>query len=169
MKIYFRQKAIGSINHIQLVAGSVFLICGLFIYLLVRCPDQIFFIYTFHLPSFYDQYHEKLFAVLSNNLPSFLHACSFSFLTCAFLPLQSRKKIAMVCLGWATINVLCEIGQLMTPNTNIPLPIQKNTLILKYFRYGTFDIMDIVFTLIGCCFAYCILIKTSKGGKNEII
>lgn len=164
---------INGINIKQLFAGFVTLLLGIFLYLLDRRPDQVFFIYAFGLPSLYNPEHSKIFRELSSNLPSFFHVCSFSLLTCAFLPSQSKKAFVIACMSWAGVNILFEIGQLITPSTllNIPHYFTENKAymhVISYLRYGTFDFIDIIFAIFGGLIAYCILIITFKGGDNEI-
>lgn len=170
------RKEINKINIKRLIAGFAMLLLGLFLYLFDRRPDQVFFIYAFGLPSLYNPAHLKIFGELSSYLPSLLHVCSFSLLTCAFLPSESKKTFVIACMSWAGVNILFEIGQLITPTTtmlNIPHCLTENKSFLhvySYFQYGTFDFIDIIFAIIGGLVAYFILklTITFKGGVNEI-
>lgn len=164
---------IDEVNLKQLIAGLAILFLGVCLYLHDRRPDQAFFIYAFRLPSFYNPEHQKLFRELSSNLPSFLHVCSFSLLTCALLPSQSRKRYLKAGIFWIAINTIFEVGQLITPSTflNVPVYFSENRAfmhILRYFQYGTFDFLDIIFSILGGLIAYYIQIITFKGGDNEI-
>lgn len=166
-------KKVNAVNIKQLIAGFATLLLGLSLYLLDRRPDQVFFIYTFGLPSLYNPEHSKIFGALSSNLPSFLHVCSFSLLTCALLPSQSKKKFVIACMSWAGVNIMFEIGQLITTSTllNIPHYFTKNKIfmhVFSYLQYGTFDFIDIIFAMLGSLIAYCILIITLKGEADEI-
>jgi type IV secretory pathway VirB6-like protein len=151
----------------QLTLGFAALLLGVLLYMVDRQPDQIFFIHAFRLPSFYNPHHSKLFGEISNNLPSFFHVCSFSLLTSALLKAQSKNKFAKICICWTGVNVIFEIGQLLTTDT---LTSAQNYLrdkdflsfIYKYFQYGSFDNLDILFSVIGGICAYFILINTYK-------
>lgn len=160
------------VNIKLLIAGFTMLLLGVFLYLYERRPDQVFFIYAFRLPSFYNPEHLKIFGNLSSSLPSFLHVCSFSLLTFAFLPSQSKINIVITCMSWTVVNILFEIGQSITSSTmiNIPYSFFDNRAfryVIKYFQNGTFDFIDIIFAICGGFFAYCVLILTSKGGYCE--
>lgn len=155
----------------QLIAGFTILLLGVFLYLHDRRPDQVFFIYTFRLPSLYNPEHSKIFGELGSNLPSFLHVCSFSLLTCALLPQQSKKKYVIACTSWSGVNILFEIGQLIATSAllNIPHWFTWNKIGINFFsylQYGTFDFIDIIFAMFGGISAYCILV-TLKGKDNE--
>jgi len=156
----------------QLITGFFLLFIGIFFYLYVRRPDQIFFIYAFSLPSFYHPEHSKIFGELSSSLPTFLHVSSFSLLTFAFLPSKSKKNIIITCMSWTIINIIFEIGQLLSKVTTIYVPhvfLGNRVLnyIIRYFQDGTFDFIDIIFAILGGSFAYCFIILTSKGGYCE--
>lgn len=160
------------VNIKRLIAGFAMLLLGVFLYLYDRRPDQVFFIYAFRLPSFYNSEHPKIFGELGGSLPSFLHACSFSLITCSLLPSQSKKKFLIVCMSWVAVNILFEIGQSITSFTlsNIPPSFFENrafNYIIRYLQYGTFDFIDIIFAIFGGLFAYCFIILTSKGGYCE--
>jgi len=172
MEATAKVKRTNSINIRPLGIGSAMLLLGVLIYLLDRHPDQVFFIYALKLPYFHHPEHRRLFGEIGLNLPSFLHGCSFSLLICSMLPSQTKRNYFIVCVVWATISNLFEFGQLIKPLTIIYIPrfLLENSAFMhtiNYFRYGTFDYMDILFAVLGCLFAYCILIITHKGGDHE--
>ena len=172
METTLKNKKIDSINIKQLAIGCTLLLLGVLIYMLDRNSEQVFFIYAFKLPYFHHPEYRKMFGEVSMSLPSFLHGCSFSLLTCAFLPLQNKRNCFIVCLIWAIIDILFEFGQLIKPftSTDIPPFLSNNKVFMvtiNYFRYGTFDYMDILFAILGCVCAYFIIIINYKGGNHE--
>lgn len=148
------------------------LFCGIGFYLSVRCPDQIWFIQTMGLPSFYNQCHSVFSGSLNDNLPSLIHTFSFSLLTTGFWPSQDKKTFITACFSWSAVNILFEIGQLMPVDFALGFPDTKTDIIvdmvLNYCRHGTFDWMDIVYTLAGGGLAYSFLVTTSTYPKNGL-
>jgi hypothetical protein len=77
--------------------------------------------------------------------------------------LGERKYALASCLFWFTLNVLLELGQhsyfvRWLDLNNIGLAQVLNT----YFRFGTFDALDIVMTIAGAGVAYFLVQKGSR-------
>ena len=161
--------SINPINVRQVLIGLMLLLFGTLFYLFGRNPDSVYFIYSnewlynLHL-------NNTFFIVVLNKCisPSFIHSCSFSILTCAFFPTVSKKKYVVACSIWALIGVLFEFGQLIKPNvTDVSFTASwLNKLVyltVNYLKFGTFDILDVINSILGSTTAYIILIFTQKG------
>jgi len=105
----------------------------------------------------------RLFGVLGQSLPSFVHVFAFSVLTTALLGASRRAAIA-ACAGWVLVNAAFEFGQYpaiaaclsqLTPAwfENIPILARAK----GYFLYGTFDPMDLLFIALGALAAYLLM------------
>ncbi len=146
--------------------GTIMLLAGIFFYLVDRPPDQIYFIQQIgtHFSLFDNT--PILFGKFGNWFPTFAHVIAFSLFTAALLG-SSRKRVALICAGWAGINILMELGQKysdkamdLTPTWFNHLPILKNTK--PYFQHGSFDPMDIFAAVIGAVAAYIIFGVTTS-------
>ena len=161
-----------SINFRQLAIGFSLLFLGIGCYLFGRNPDRVFFIYNFQWLSSLNLEQYGIVNDLCKSLPSFLHSCSFTLLSCAFLPAATKRKYVFICLIWACIGILFEFGQLAKPNlifksSSIHWLSNIVDLTTNYFNNGTFDYYDILNTLLGCFAAYIILVVTYNGGCND--
>jgi len=148
-------------NILQILVGFGGLSLGALVYLFERSPETYGFgvIVSDYLGSI--RPHRMLFGVLANNLPSFAHVFAFSLMTAGLLGTR-RKGNLLICLLWFLIDAVFEIGQGLKP---ISLAIiserfKVDTLpmvnLQEYFRYGTFDIRDIVAGLLGALAAFMV-------------
>ena len=163
---------INPVNKKQAIIGSLLLLAGIMYYLLGRNPDKVYAIHSIHWLYALNLYKFNIFNNYIHDVsPSLIHSCSFTLLTCAFLPTVSKKRYCVVCSLWAAIGCMFELSQLYKPT--IPDiyfdtwgvgPLLKLTF--DYFKYGTYDVNDIVFTILGSVIAYVILLLTINGGKN---
>lgn len=141
---------------LQFVSAITALSIGLFIYLLYRQPESVYFIPNWlslnHTPS-------PSPGNLTNYLPTFIHVYSFILLTVAVT--GSSKYSIPICLGWLIVDSLFEIAQInFIANwiaSNIPdwfsvIPVLENTS--GYFIAGTYDYLDLVSIIIGTIAAY---------------
>ena len=138
----------------QILMGIAGLCLGELVYLFGRSPESYGFglIVKNHLGFIVPQ--KPLFGVLVGNLPSFTHVFAFSLMTAGLLGLR-RKGTLLICLIWFSIDALFETGQALKPVSLAIIPewIKVHPLpmanLQEYFRYGTFDIRDIVACLLG--------------------
>jgi len=156
-----------NIKIIQLVIGILILTIGLLLYLIDRQPETVFFINAFGLTSFYNPDNSRIFGGYHNNLPSFLHTCSLSLIHVAFISSNNRLKLLSICISWVFVNIMFEVGQLITPPLliNTPISFYKYTFmspIIDYFKYGVFDYFDVLFSIFGGLTAYFIILTTYK-------
>lgn len=164
------EKNVSPINTWQIVIGCGVLFVGVLVYLLDRQQEQVLFIQALKLPHLPNSEY-KIFGGLGNNLPSFIHVYSFSLLTSALMLSHSRKNYYKVCIIWIIIDVLFEFGQLIGPFININIPeiinYKLSIPIIYYFKHGTFDFIDILFSFFGGFAAYLTLITTCGGETHD--
>jgi hypothetical protein len=100
-----------------------------------------------------------------NNLPSLFHILGFSLLTVAVL---GECKYALVsCLFWLGVNLVFEVAQhpyfvqfLDGKNSELPRVLDA------YVRFGTFDVLDILFSAFGAVLAYAIVMLLGKPRQS---
>jgi hypothetical protein len=143
----------------QILVGLAGLSLGALVYLFERSPESYGFgvIVRDYLGVL--RPHRMLFGVLANNLPSFAHVFAFSLMTAGLLGTR-RKGSLLICLLWFSIDTVFEIGQGLNHISLAIIPewLEVQTLPMaslhEYFRYGTFDIRDIVAGLLGALAAF---------------
>ena len=112
--------------------GTLAIAAGLAIYALLRptrialIPATLFFPPSRHIPS------------LLGSLPSLLHAFAIPLLTMACVRAVRRAHVMTICLVWALIDVLFELGQ------RYPT---------RFLPSGTFDPLDVLGVLAGASLA----------------
>jgi hypothetical protein len=152
-------------NKTQILMGLSSLVVGLLIYLCDRQPDSNTLLWAIGhraalagLPS--------LFGPISGQLPSFIHVFSFTLLTAGLLGCRFRGALA-VSLFWLAVNVLFELGQ----QAGIPAGAGHGlaadrllgaTALDGFFRYGTYDPLDLVALLLGSVFALLVWRVTTE-------
>lgn len=155
------------INLKQILIGSSALFIGLLIYLVDRPPDQTYLVYATKLVLFslYDKLPD-FFGSIGKNLPSFIHVFSFSLITAGLLSCR-KAGCAVICLTWLLVDTFFEIGQgmdgasfLETPDFFMGVPFFEN--LGNYFRFGTFDYLDLAFIVCGSVSAYLVIRATMK-------
>jgi hypothetical protein len=108
----------------------------------------------------------KFFGALGQSLPAFAHVFAFSLLTVAFIGGGRRSAIA-ACSGWLLVDAAFELGQHptiapklahLTPTWFEVIPILNRTD--GFFRYGTFDPLDLLFIALGALAAYIVAQRT---------
>jgi hypothetical protein len=105
----------------------------------------------------------RFFGALGQSLPEFAHVFAFSLLTIAFIGGGRRTAIA-ACSGWFLVDAAFELGQHptiaprlahLTPSWFEAIPILNRTD--DFFRYGTFDPLDLLFVALGALAAYVVV------------
>lgn len=149
---------------IQVTAALCALVTGVIVYLVDRSPGSVYFIPDWL--SLSDNVH-RVFGVIGNYLPAFVHPYAFVLLT-AVLVKPTRQNLYLVCTVWFTIDSLFEIAQMttvaqwlaaFTPGFN-GIPVLENTR--NYFLYGTFDVFDLIAIAAGTI-AACFTVTLSQG------
>jgi len=156
------------INLKQFTIGLLTLLLGVIYYVLVRNPGKVYaiqginWLWLANLNNFH-----AINVAMRFLSPAFLHSCSFSLLTASILSEGGDRKYIAVCLFWAAIGSLFEFGQYLKPDIlakyfdllGVGWLIE---LTYHYFKHGTFDIFDIVNTILGCLIAYKIMLFTKE-------
>jgi hypothetical protein len=147
------------------------LVIGLFIYLLDRRADTVYFIpdwlsLTSNITPF--------FGYIGNYLPTFIHVYVFILLTAAVMA-PPATRISLICVSWLTIDSLFEIAQMPVIAQwiaeHVPVwfqgvPFLTNTA--AYFMAGTFDVLDLFSIAAGTLCAYStVVISYRRGQKND--
>ena len=154
----------------QTAIGMACLFLGVLVYVTARPEGVLFLPEAFNLG-----YHfPELFISLTGPLPVFFHVLGLSLLIAAVL--APNKGVAIgICLGWAAVNGLFELGQHATIyawlGAQLPARFQDIWLIeqtLHYFQHGTFDLADLVASMLAAAVAYPIIRYTTRlrGGQT---
>ena len=98
-----------------------------------------------------------LFGPLSGSLPSLTHALAFTLLSA--LALGSRHLLWLSGSLWASLEVAFEVGQ----HPHVSAYLARSGFGLSYFRYGTFDIVDLLASLVGVALALYFYTVFQKG------
>lgn len=139
-------------------AGGSALALGLLVYLTDRGGAHASL-----MPAIPAAGEHHLFGVLGQWLPSFVHTFAFGLFTAAMVPAVSALRVG-ACAAWCAVNVVFELGQ--HPQISRPLasalraalgPGPVTRLLAHYFQRGTFDVGDIVATILGALAATAVL------------
>lgn len=104
-----------------------------------------------------------VFGSLGQMLPAFVHVFAFSLLTIALID-GGRRAAVLVCSGWFLMDSAFELGQYPPVGTALArfvpswfehLPILERTE--GFFRYGTFDPLDLLSVAAGALAAYALI------------
>jgi len=164
---------VSPVNVKQVAIGFTILLIGIMVYLFGRNHDRVFFIHSIDwLYSLHLNRYGLLKTAANHVSPSFIHVCSFSLISCAFIYRPNKNKYFAFCISWIIIGIIFEFGQLLKPE--IPSRYFNAwgigsiiKLTFDYFKYGTYDIFDIINCILGGLVAYVILIFTNKGGTYD--
>ncbi len=158
-----------SINKKQIIIGLVSLLIGSMVYLIDRPPDQTYFVYKNPLSLTFYNSIPKLFGIIGNSLPAFLHVFSFILITAGFFCCRKAGYV-IICLTWFCIDCGFELGQKydhttvqMIPDWFEGIPFLENTR--TYFLHGAFDIIDLAAIAFGSLTAYFVISVTGKRIK----
>lgn len=122
--------------------GIASLILGLYLYFFERSGFLIF-------NNIGSEKVLNIFGKLAYNLPSFLHAFSFSLFSIIILGTK-RKWILFSCGFWFLLESAFELGQLpFFAEKIISLGFSRYSFIGRYFVYGTFDLLDLLAAFLG--------------------
>jgi hypothetical protein len=155
-----------STNKIQILVGLASLFAGGLIYLVSRSPDHTYFIYRCLPILNLHKLLPNMYVPFSNLLPEFIHTFSFILITAGIL--SCRKKCAItISLSWLIVDCCFELGQKykdvslsIIPNWFENYPILENCN--NYFLHGSYDILDLVATLMGAILAYIFILTSLK-------
>lgn len=113
------------------------------------------------------------FGVLSGSLPSFAHVLAFTLLTAALLG-PACFAPGRICATWWSLDTVFELGQADAFSSyvldRIPATFSDTSPIrhvTNYFRYGTFDPLDLIAITLGAVVAYLLISATKLQGERE--
>ncbi|MBN1847504.1 MAG: hypothetical protein JW932_02880 [Deltaproteobacteria bacterium] len=154
-----------SVNKIQILIGMAALSIGLMVYLCNRPPDSALILQVIGITATFRE-AANLFGPINGQLPAFIHVFAFALLTTGLFGYRNRGAI-LVCLFWLGVNALFEFGQVMDhPFVGNHFEAFKtifDTGVLgDYFRYGTFDPLDLLAMTLGAVAAFFILQITKQ-------
>ena len=136
---------------------------GASLYLLTREHASVYLL-TLLPPSFH--LGEPLPCRACDALPSFLHVYAFILISAYVLQPVNRRELLFLCLLWSGIEMLFEIGQIDSVaslfHAHLPAWIQKVPLLSvldDYWLLGTFDPLDLLFTVLGALAAFELLVR----------
>ena len=128
---------------------------GTGIYLIERPQRSAYFIQILGINNLFSWYMPVI-GSSSDNLPTFFHVCAFSLITGSFIRSNMKRTYLYVCISWITINIIFECFQTSIISEHIKA--ESLNIFKIYSKSSTFDIIDIVFALLGGFISYLILI-----------
>jgi hypothetical protein len=133
-----------------MISGAA-LSAGMLVYLWGRHPDAVYFLSPAHVHTS----RWPLLAAVSGQLPSFLHVYAFILLSVAVDPTPAHVRL--FCALWGSLEAALEAGQHASIRSYIAaavptwfdrIPVLDQTA--NYFRFGTFDPLDLAAIALGC-------------------
>lgn len=116
-----------------------------------------------------------LVGFLGRVIPDVLHPFAFAMLTGALLK-PSSMKYGLVCLTWALIDLVLEVGAappvlawLETVSKPYIGSVPGIEAMLGYFREGVFSMVNVLAVLFGACLAWFVLLITAKRDDLHFI
>ena len=151
----------------RIAIGVAALGIGILVYLLDRRPEHTYFLARIGVTHALAEGASPVFGMWSQNLPAFLHVFAFTLITGGILACGKTGSL-VVALGWFATDVAFEASQKFPAWFDRLIPPWFDTLpILEsdrtYFRFGTFDVLDVIAIAIGAMAAYALLVLTSEG------
>jgi hypothetical protein len=152
-------------NWSQISIGVLAIFIGILLYVFDRPPKEVYFVPDSN--SLY-QGEGAVFGVIGNYLPTFLHVLAFCLVTAGVLG-SKRLEALWVCIVWALIDTLLELGQhpdisaiiaRAIPDWFSSIPLLDN--IASYFINGHYDTIDIASILVGASCAFGIICLTTS-------
>ena len=154
-----------SVNKLQIMIGMAALSIGLMVYLYDRHPDSVLILQMIGITTAFRE-ASHLFGPINGQLPAFIHVFAFALLTTGLIGCRSRGAL-LVCLFWLVVNVLFELGQgienhFVRDHSGAFNSIFDSGVLGNYFRFGTFDPLDLVAMTFGAVAAFIILRTTMQ-------
>ena len=157
----------GSVCHGLLAwSGLLFLLAGALFYLLFRPAGSVRLLPLSFFHPIDTSHWGAILQVVLGSFPELVHTTGFALLTCAVWK-GDRRISAWICLSWAVINVLFELGQL--PPVARWISNQPGSdharFITAFFLNGTFDQFDLYASILGGWLAWIIVVHFSENQK----
>ena len=149
------------------IYGVALLFYGMGGYLSFRSPSKVYFLNLFEAPQIFWPIPSLM--IWNNHLPSLIHVIAFSFFTLAVLN-ATLSTVVYIPLLWAGINIFFEIGQHSIIKGLVSY-FQKSHLlphfIVNHSIRGTFDWIDIVYSLMGAGIAIVLFMLVGYPVENR--
>jgi hypothetical protein len=155
---------------IQTAAAVTALLIGVFVYLLDRQAESVYFMSSWMALG---DSMSPFFGTIGDQLPTFVHVYAFILLTMVVAS-PSRGYVLYICLFWLVLESLFELAQITVIahwiTSHIPewfsgIPLLENTA--AYFLGGTFDVVDLCSIAAGTLAAYLtIVISTQRNTRH---
>lgn len=145
-------------------AGMAAIAVGLIVYFLTRPSETIYAFWSLGIHTTPLIKIPPALIYLTNSIPSFIHTFSFSCLSYSISETKNKRVIYGISTAWIAINFTAESLQLFK-NTDQRICQDYNNAALNYFCHGSFDINDLIFSVLGGL-AF-IFFSRHQGGKNE--
>lgn len=148
---------------IRMFFSALFLICGLFFYLI--CRNHTFVnVYLGHI-NYFDEYAYLCNTLIVGSLPSFIHTVAFSLLTSAIIE-GTRTNDFLVCISWFLAECIFEALPLFKQYIPLSILLTNDNIVTyglnTYLTYGTYDHHDICAIALGAIVSGYIMIRTQK-------
>jgi hypothetical protein len=143
------------------IFSVVFLFLGLIVYVVDRHVLYLLPFYNIKINITKSINHFVVF----NWLPTFFHTLTFICFTSIAIP-YSYKNTKLICLLWLFIESILEFGQMEFKHIEIDQYRFLIQNLLKYFKYGTFDWLDILSIIMASFFGYILIIKFRHNEKK---
>lgn len=159
------------INKKQIAIGIITLALGLLVYLIDRPPDDTYLVYRICQGINLYNIAPNLFGPVGNVLPAFVHVFSFSLITAGLLG-SGKRGCLVICSTWLAIDLGFEFGQKfdswashLFPDNFSGIPFLEAGV--GYFKFGTFDYLDLAAITLGSIAALSIIRKTMSRRENS--
>lgn len=167
LKAFYRM-----INKRIFLIGLATLLLGTLVYLVDRPPDQIYFVLKSPINISLFKTLPNLFGYIGNILPSFIHVFSFILITASLISCRKNGYL-FICLGWFLVDCAFEFGQKYKSLFSKVFPEWFESILFlenidNYFRYGTFDYIDLTAITFGAVMAYFVLLVTNKNKRRTM-
>lgn len=155
--------------------AALSLLCGLAAYWVGRPAGSVYALAR--LPAFPSVGDCGSCRVLANYLPDFVHPYAFILLTVAGVAWSGRRSTGMICIGWAAVDILFEVGQHPGISASVAAAIPRwfdRVPVLDsargFFVAGRFDWRDVLAIALGSTLAW-VTVAVARGeafGRNEL-
>ncbi len=143
---------------LQLLTGVSFLFLGALVYITDRPAAATIFVNRFAPEMSLYAGIPAIYGSVGYSFTSFAHTFSFSLITAGTF-WEKQPDYKSICLFWAAINCLFEIGQ---KYSHIAIFLSPIDTMRSYFEHGTYDFFDMTAIAAGGLSAYVLLATIGK-------
>ncbi len=148
------------------VYGLALLVYGMGGYLSFRASSKVYFLNLVEVPDLFRPIPSLM--LWNNHLPSLIHVVAFSFFTLAVIN-ATLSMVVYIPLLWAGINIFFEMGQHSIIKGLVSYFQGSHLLpgfIVNHSLRGTFDWIDIVYSLVGAGIAILLFMLVGYPVEN---